>query len=103
MPTYQELKAQAEELLRQAEMLRKEERREALADIKRKIGEWGFSASDLGFGGGAKKATAGKRAVVAPKYRDPASGQTWSGRGQPPKWLQAYLNAGRKRDEFLIR
>jgi DNA-binding protein H-NS len=40
---------------------------------------------------------------VAPKYRDPENpSQTWAGRGQPPRWLTAYEQQGRKRDEFLI-
>lgn len=34
---------------------------------------------------------------VAPKYRDPVSGQTWTGRGKPPAWI-----AGKDRDQFLI-
>jgi DNA-binding protein H-NS len=44
-----------------------------------------------------------KGRTVAPKYRDPANpNQTWAGRGQAPRWLVAYENQGRKRDEFLI-
>jgi DNA-binding protein H-NS len=44
-----------------------------------------------------------KGRTVAPKYRDPANpNQTWAGRGQAPRWLVAYENKGRKRDEFLI-
>ena len=39
---------------------------------------------------------------VAPKYRDPKSGATWSGRGAPARWLQAYVKLGKKRDDFLI-
>ena len=40
---------------------------------------------------------------VAPKYRDPENpSQTWAGRGQAPRWLTAYEQQGRKRDEFLI-
>jgi len=38
-----------------------------------------------------------QKADLPPKYRDPASGKTWSGRGREPLWL-----AGR-RDEFLIK
>ena len=34
---------------------------------------------------------------VAPKYRDPATGQTWTGRGKPPKWIQ-----GQDRAKFAI-
>ena len=44
-----------------------------------------------------------KGRTVAPKYRDPANpDQTWAGRGQAPRWLVAYENQGRKRDDLLI-
>ena len=44
-----------------------------------------------------------KGRVVAPKYRDPKNpSQTWAGRGLAPKWLTAYEQEGRKREEFLV-
>lgn len=106
MATYQELKAQGEEILRRAEAMRSEERAAAIAKVKEVILEWGLTAAELGLSGAAKTAKStqvGKRAVVAAKYRDNATGNTWSGRGQAPKWLQAHLNAGKTRDEFLIK
>jgi DNA-binding protein H-NS len=40
---------------------------------------------------------------VAPKYCDPENpSQTWAGRGQAPRWLTAYEQQGRKREEFPI-
>jgi DNA-binding protein H-NS len=39
---------------------------------------------------------------VAPKYRDPKTGDTWSGRGARPRWLVARIKAGKKADDFLI-
>jgi DNA-binding protein H-NS len=39
---------------------------------------------------------------VAAKYRDPKSGETWSGRGATAGWLAAHEKAGRKRDPYLI-
>jgi DNA-binding protein H-NS len=39
---------------------------------------------------------------VAPKYRDPDTGDTWAGRGAKPRWLLARLKAGRKLPDFLI-
>ncbi|HZF81016.1 MAG TPA: H-NS histone family protein, partial [Rubrivivax sp.] len=45
-------------------------------------------------------ANAGKK--VAPKYRDPATGDTWTGRGLKPKWLAAALNSGRSLSEFAL-
>ena len=34
---------------------------------------------------------------VAAKYRDPATGQSWTGRGKAPKWID-----GKDRAQFLI-
>lgn len=43
-----------------------------------------------------------KRASPMAKYRDPATGKTWAGRGGVPKWMQAYEAQGRNREEFRI-
>ncbi|WP_415867691.1 H-NS family nucleoid-associated regulatory protein [Burkholderia ubonensis] len=39
-----------------------------------------------------------RRAPAVAKYRDPASGAVWSGRGRTPRWI-----AGQDREKFLIR
>jgi DNA-binding protein H-NS len=39
---------------------------------------------------------------AAPKYRDPVSGTTWSGRGKVPRWMKHLLEQGATRDDFLI-
>lgn len=36
------------------------------------------------------------------KYRDHA-GNTWSGRGMKPKWLQQHIQAGRSPEEFAVQ
>lgn len=40
--------------------------------------------------------------TVPPKYRDPESGATWTGRGRTPVWLAKKLAEGRTREEFAI-
>ena len=53
--------------------------------------------------GGNGKTHSLKGRTVEPKYRDSANpSQTWAGRGLAPKWLTAYEQQGRKREEFLI-
>jgi len=99
MASYKELVAQAEKLMRQAEAARKAEMATAVAEIKAKMAEYGITLADLG--GGAKGAKS--RKAVAAKYRHPATGDAWSGRGRVPKWLVAELAKGRKREEFLLR
>ena len=42
------------------------------------------------------------RAPVRPKYRHPETGETWSGRGTAPVWLQRMEAAGRRREEFAV-
>ncbi len=52
-----------------------------------------------------KTAGAGSTAKkpVAPKYRHPDTGDTWSGRGKPPRWLAAAEEQGATRESFLIK
>jgi hypothetical protein len=39
---------------------------------------------------------------IAPKYRHPQTGETWTGRGGVAGWLAREMAAGRKREDFLI-
>jgi DNA-binding protein H-NS len=39
---------------------------------------------------------------VVPKYRNPQTAETWSGRGKRPRWLVAAMKSGRKIEEFRI-
>lgn len=98
MATYKELKAQAEALLQQAETARRAEIAAVVAEIQARMKEYGITLADLK--GGVKKTKA--RGTVAAKYRNPATGESWSGRGRSPKWLADALAKGRARDEFLV-
>jgi DNA-binding protein H-NS len=40
---------------------------------------------------------------VVPKYRNPAEpAETWSGRGNRPKWVIAQLKSGKKLDDLAV-
>lgn len=39
---------------------------------------------------------------VLPKYRNPQTSETWSGRGKRPRWLVAAMKTGRRIEEFRI-
>jgi len=39
---------------------------------------------------------------VLPKYRNPQTSETWSGRGKRPRWLVAAMKSGHKIEEFKI-
>lgn len=97
MATYTELKAQAEALLKQAEAARRAEIVSVVAEIQGRMKEYGITLEDLK--SGAKKA----RTAVAAKYRNSATGESWSGRGRAPKWLAEEMAKGRSKDAFVIK
>ncbi len=118
MATYQELIAQkaaleqqTATLAQQIEEARRAERASAIAKVKALMAEHGVTVAELS---GAKAATPraarvaratkptdGSRKVAA-KYRNPATGDAWSGRGLKPNWLKAAIADGRKLEDFAV-
>jgi DNA-binding protein H-NS len=101
----QELLARKEALEREIEKTKKQERAEAIAKVRTLMSEYGLTLADLSAKAAKaprRKATGKPAAKVAPKFRDAATGQTWSGRGLQPNWLKAALAGGRSIDEFRI-
>lgn len=105
MKSYKALRAQIAKLEQQAEALRQTQVKAVVAQLKKTIAEYGLTAEELGLvpGGRGMRRAAKPAAKRRPgsgvaKYRDPKTGQTWTGRGRPPVWI-----AGAKdRDAFLI-
>lgn len=112
MSNYQELLAQKEALAKQAAELdkqlaeaRRAERAAVINQIKSLLSEHGLTVADLGLKPGksaAAGAAAGTGRKVAPKYRNTATGETWTGRGLQPKWIQAAIAGGKKLEDFAI-
>ncbi len=122
MKSYKNLLGEIQRLQRLAAKRRSKEARAVIADIRQKMADYGITLEELqkpsrkraaggnarpgpGRPAGKKGANAKGRAKrkVAPKYRDPQSAATWSGRGLTPKWLKEREKAGAKREEFLIK
>ena len=101
MSSLQDLIAQKAEIDRQISEARRHERAEAVAKVRALMAEHGLTAADLSAKApGARASTSGRK--VAAKYRDPASGQTWTGRGLKPKWLAAALASGKQLTDFSV-
>jgi len=99
MASLTELLAQKAALEQQIAQTQREERQKAIAQIKALMAEYGLSAADLS-ARPAKKAHKGGK--VAAKFRNKATGETWSGRGLQPRWLKAALAAGKKLSDFAV-
>lgn len=91
----QELIQQRDALEHKINEARKQALSAAIAQARALVAEHGLTAQDVFPAGRSAKAS--NTAKVAPKYRDPASGKTWTGRGKPPKWIE-----GQDRGRFAI-
>lgn len=101
MASLKELLAQREALEQEIERTKQQDRGEAIAKVRALMDEYGLTAADLSAKRGPKP-RAGKGGKVAPKYRDTATGNTWSGRGLQPNWLKSALASGRKLADFAL-
>ena len=92
------------QLRQKAEELRNHERAGVIEEMRRRIAEYGLTASDLKL---SSRASPNKRASPAAKgiakYRGPA-GESWTGgRGRKPRWVTEVLAAGKSLSDFEIR
>ena len=84
MSTYKELLKEREALELKISTARRDEMASAIAQVRAIMDEYGLTQQEIfPTSNRARSATSGTK--VAPKYRDPASGQTWTGRGKAPK------------------
>ncbi|SOY93255.1 Histone-like nucleoid-structuring protein H-NS [Cupriavidus taiwanensis] len=103
MATYKQLMAQKQALEAQLAEVRANEVAGVVEKIRGLMADYGLSIEDIEgkrrrgrpAGSTSGKATAAKE-PLPPKYRDPKTGKTWSGRGRAPAWL------GKNPNRFLI-
>ena len=83
----------------------KKQKAEALAAIKAKAKQMGYSLSDLTGGVAGTAAKKARKTVKKAKITHPDpenSANTWGGRGPRPAWLKDAMAAGKSSDEFKV-
>lgn len=93
--TYRDYQKQIAELQAKAEEARRNEVAGARAQIQSIMREYGLTLADIS---GSTKPPKAERKPVEIKYKDEATGLTWTGRGRAPKWLE-----GKDKKQFLVR
>jgi len=106
------LEKEISRLQKQAAALEKKQRVPVINDIVRSMREYDITPEDIieafsrrtrtSAKKAAKRTTTTVRTPVPPKYRNPETGATWSGRGKAPRWISEAESAGKSRDSFLI-
>ncbi|MGE8453577.1 MAG: H-NS family nucleoid-associated regulatory protein [Pseudomonadales bacterium] len=91
MTEYQNLLAQKAALEAQIAQAQAEAKAKAVTEARALIAEYGLTAADV------FPPSKAKGSVGVAKFRDPATGVTWTGRGKPPNWIN-----GKDRSTFAI-
>jgi DNA-binding protein H-NS len=95
MTTYAEYVEQIAKLQSLAEAARQAEINDAIKKIKDLMQLHGVSIEDLSSTRGAKASKA--KSSVAAQFKNPETGETWTGRGRAPRWLD-----GKDKEQFRI-
>ena len=98
-----DLLAQKAALEKQIADVQREQRSDAVGKVKALMAEYGLTLADLTAKPAPAKPAAAAGAKVAPKYRNSATGETWTGRGRMPVWMKTLVEKGAKREKFLIK
>lgn len=97
--SYTQLEELKKDIDKQKKTVELENRKKAMAEMKRVAEKYGYTLKDL-FGTGVKT----PRQPAAPKYRNPGNPQeTWTGRGKAPAWLVKLEAEGGRREDCLIK
>ncbi|MGT2509125.1 H-NS histone family protein [Cupriavidus basilensis] len=104
MATYKQLLAEKEKLESHLAEVRQSEVAGVIEKIQSLMSEYELTVDDVApkrrrgrpAASDKPKALVKRKASLPPKYMDPKTGSTWSGRGRAPVWL------GKNRDKFLI-
>ena len=101
-PTLSQLLEQRTEVERQIAETQRAERADAVSQVRSLMSQYGLTLADIGGKAPAAPKRQGPTGKVAAKYRDTATGQTWSGRGLQPNWLKAALATGKSLSDFAV-
>ncbi|KDP88443.1 H-NS histone family protein [Cupriavidus basilensis] len=102
MATYKQLLAEKEKIEAQLVEVRATEVAGVIEQIQALMAQYELTAEDIapkrrrGRPASGAAPTKNIKASLPPKYQDPKTGATWTGRGRAPAWL------GKNRDKFLI-
>jgi DNA-binding protein H-NS len=71
---------------------------DVVARMRQRLESLGFKLTPIK----PAKAARPQRVRGVPKYRNPTTGKTWTGKGRQPKWIAEALATGASLNSFLI-
>ena len=111
--TLVQIRQQIQKLEQQAESIRAKEVAGVVSRIQAAIGFYGLTASDLFQHEPKESVRSSGRSVVgakkpakkqaAARFRDPATGKTWTGHGKRPGWYVAAMESEVRPEDLAIK
>lgn len=98
----QKIEKEIQKLERQMRTLQTRKRRPVINSIIRSMLDFEITPEEITKAyekRGQRAATTSKAPV---RFIDPSTGDTWTGRGRPPRWITEAESQGKSRDDFLI-
>ncbi len=102
------IEKEIQRLQKQAEALKAKQRAPIIKSIIRDMRDYQITPDEIIAAFNSKPGKTAKvsedriKKSVAPKYENPQTGDTWTGRGKPPRWITDAETSGTSRDHFLI-
>ncbi|MCQ9616825.1 H-NS histone family protein [Paenalcaligenes niemegkensis] len=103
----QKIEKEILKLQRKMRTLKTRQRRPVISSIVRSMLDYDISLEELSEAYNKRsnneaKATSSPKAALPPRFRNSETGDTWTGRGRPPRWIVDAEAKGNSRDSFLI-
>lgn len=99
----QQLEKQIQKLQRKMRTLHTRQRRPVINSIIKSMQEYGISAEEITQAFDRRQKSPTTTSSAPARYKNPETGDTWTGRGRPPRWIVDAEAQGKNRDSFLIK
>ncbi len=104
------IQKEMQKLEKKMQQLKNKQRKPVITGIVRSMHEYDITPEEIAAAFNRKSSgrkTAGARkttvkAPIPPKYKNPQTGATWSGRGKAPRWIADAEASGISRETFAI-
>lgn len=99
----QEIEKQINKLKRKMRTLHSRQRRPVITSIIRSMLEYEITPEEIAQAYERRNKRGTARSNAPARFKNPETGDTWSGRGRPPRWIVDAEAKGQHRDQFLIK
>lgn len=99
----QEIEKQINKLKRKMRTLHSRQRRPVITSIIRSMIEYEITPEEIAQAYERRSKSSKSKSTAPARFKNPETGDTWTGRGRPPRWIVDAESKGQHREQFLIK